>query len=112
MATSAPLLLVLAVDLPQARPETLRWLLQHCTENTGVIPRLNGQPEPLLAVYPKVAHPMLREALAARRFAAQAFARNCVAQGWARWADVPFEHHKSFTNCNSPGDWEALTAHA
>ena len=111
-ATNAPLLLVQPVDLPCMSRETLKWLLKQCGENAGAIPRLGRQIEPLAAVYPKSACVLLRESLTAQRNAAQAFARACVAQGWARWADVPPEHATSFTNCNTPQEWEALTRHA
>ena len=111
-ATNASLLLVLAVDLPQMSAGTLKWLLRHCGELTGAIPRINGEIEPLVAVYPKAAHPHLREALTAQRNAAHEFARACVAHGLAGWADVPGEHQRSFANCNSPQEWKALTKHA
>jgi molybdopterin-guanine dinucleotide biosynthesis protein A len=57
--TSAPLLLVLAVDLPEMSAEFLRRLATHCTETTGVIPRVAGQVEPLAAFYPKTSEKLL-----------------------------------------------------
>jgi molybdopterin-guanine dinucleotide biosynthesis protein A len=57
--TNAPLLLVLAVDLPEMSAEFLRRLAAHCTETTGAIPRVAGQVEPLAAFYPKAAEKLL-----------------------------------------------------
>lgn len=52
-ATSSPLLLVLAVDMPHMSADLLRQLGTHCTETVGAIPRVNGAVEPLAAFYPK-----------------------------------------------------------
>jgi len=54
-AASAPLLLVLAVDMPHMSADVLQQLVGQCTETTGVVPRLAGAIEPLAAVYPKAA---------------------------------------------------------
>jgi len=54
-----PQLLVLAVDMPHMSADVLRQLVGQCTETTGVIPRVAGAIEPLAAVYPKAALPLV-----------------------------------------------------
>lgn len=52
----SPLLLVLAVDLPGMTLAFLHKLTARCDRLTGVIPKLNGELEPLAAIYPKRCH--------------------------------------------------------
>jgi molybdopterin-guanine dinucleotide biosynthesis protein A len=109
-AVAAPLLLVLAVDMPHMKGECLQWLLAGCTETTGAIPRVNGQSEPLAAFYPKTVCDLLPEFSAANRAASsaalgvRAFAERCVAAGRAGWVDVPPAFAGGFANWNSPAD--------
>ena len=57
---AAPLVLVLAVDMPRMSAELLRALLSKCCGGMGVVPLVEGQPEPLAAVYPRTARPTHR----------------------------------------------------
>ncbi|HEX3817495.1 MAG TPA: molybdenum cofactor guanylyltransferase, partial [Chthoniobacterales bacterium] len=50
---SAPLLVVLAVDLPRMTSEFLRSLLALSDHGKGVVPRCEKFFEPLAAIYPK-----------------------------------------------------------
>jgi len=103
-AASSPLLLVLAVDLPRLTQDVLRELLTHCTAQAGAIPRVNEQVEPLAAFYPRNAHPAAVASLSAGRNAVRDFAQNCVAQGLARFVDLPSPQFAVFTNWNRPDD--------
>lgn len=62
-ATNAPLLLVLAVDMPRMTVDLLRRLASNCSANLGVVPRVNGAIEPLAAFYPKAAFEVLTQLL-------------------------------------------------
>src|SRR5215469_1139468 len=42
-ATTEPMLLVVAVDLPNLTRDLLGTLARHCRENAGAIPRINGK---------------------------------------------------------------------
>jgi len=107
-ATISPLLLVLAVDLPQMQASTLQWMLEHCDAESGVVPRVNGSLEPLAAVYPRLAHSKLVDLMRAGRHAVREFAGECAAAGRVRWLEVPAERRLDFINCNSPQDWAGL----
>jgi molybdenum cofactor guanylyltransferase len=106
-AASAPRLLVLAVDMPHMSADVLRQLVRQCTETKGVIPRLAGEIEPLAAVYPKSAWPLVTELLskpAATSPSARAFAERCVTAGLARFVDFPASSARCFANWNVPTD--------
>jgi molybdenum cofactor guanylyltransferase len=60
-ATTATRLLVLAVDMPNMSAGCLQRLVASCTETTGAVPRVNGNIEPLAAVYPKAARVVIAE---------------------------------------------------
>lgn len=106
-ATEAPLLLVLAVDLPRMTADFLRKLAERCGPLTGVIPKLRGQLEPLAAIYPKRCHFIARDCLLKCRLAVRDFAESCRREGavktfTVRGADLP-----CFDNWNSPSDLPA-----
>jgi len=106
-AASAPLLLVLAVDMPHMSADVLQQLVGQCTETTGVVPRLAGAIEPLAAIYPKLALPLVMEMLskpAAKSPGARAFAERCVAADLVRFVDAPVDSASCFANWNSPAD--------
>ena len=126
-AIKSPLLLVLAVDLPEMSAEFLRRLATRCAENSGGIPTSNGNLEPLAAFYPKAALPLLVKLFAAteRRSPARPgprpgkskpaerqigapsvkhFAELCVQSGLARLVELGANDARYFTNWNSPAD--------
>lgn len=105
--TITPCLLVLAVDLPEMRVDFLQRLLAGCVENYGVIPRLAGNLEPLVAVYPKAAHSLAETLFRAGSNAVATFAEECVRSGIARFVDLPASEAKLFTNWNSRADLAA-----
>ena len=125
-----PLVLVLAVDLPHLTSECLRWLEGYACEELqgrvafhrvptgtlpdvkpgaahlamGAVPILHGKPEPLAALYPTRAHPIVKRMLGEERLAAREFAEACMEQGLVRGVPVPTEHEQCFTNWNTPED--------
>ena len=106
---STPLLLVLAVDLPEMNVKFLRQLAMHCTENLGAIPRVNGNIEPLAAFYQIAAQPLAETLLRAGGNAVSTFAERCVQSGLAGFVDFPGCEVKYFTNWNSPADLSCLS---
>jgi len=110
-----PLLLVLAVDMPQMPVAVLEELLRQSGGRNGVIPRLAGRAEPLAALYPSLAAPLATELL--RSVPASAvdkmpgvgfFAARCVQEGWARYHDLPTDVATCFKSWNAPQDIIAL----
>jgi molybdopterin-guanine dinucleotide biosynthesis protein A len=103
-AATHPLLLVLAVDLPEMPPQFLRWLTAGCAESSGLIPCLNGRIEPLAAVYPRSAHTLAAMQIRNDDKAVRAFAERCEQAGLVRFAAVPSDNARWFANWNSPAD--------
>jgi len=103
-AARAPLLLVLAVDMPAMRPEVLAKLAQAAPPGGGAVPRIAGWVEPLAAFYPRLAGAMLEALLRSGSRAAHGFAEACVAAGFAVFVDLPAADAPAFANWNSPAD--------
>jgi molybdopterin-guanine dinucleotide biosynthesis protein A len=101
-ATEAPLLLVLAVDLPRMTSGFLRKLVKACDQVTGVIPKVRGQLEPLAAIYPKRCHFIVRDCLLKCRLAARDFAEACRRERTVRTVSVPGDELCCFENWNTP----------
>lgn len=106
-AMAAPLLLVLAVDLPDMSADFLRKLAESSSENLGVIPRVNGNLEPLAAVYPKSAQPNAAALLNQNSFAVKNFAARCEQAALVSFFDLPETDAKFFLNCNSRDELES-----
>lgn len=107
-AANAPLLLVLAVDLPNMTPAFLRKLAGRCDPLTGVVPKLGGQLEPLAAIYPKRCRIIALDCLLKCRRAARDFADACLRERAVRTFAVPQTGIGCFENWNSPADVPTL----
>lgn len=105
---TAPLVLVLAVDLPGITAAFLRKLAAHCDPLTGAVPKLKNQLEPLAAIYPKRCHFIVRDCLLRFRHAARDFADACLRERAVRTFTVPGTDANCFDNWNSPADVAAL----
>ena len=128
-ASTTPLLLVLAVDLPDMTVDLLRRLTAHCAKNAGAIPRVGGDIEPLAAFYPKAGWPLLvgddvrslklkqsdlslvtsaptneSAGLKVGAPSVKSFAERCVQSGLARFIDLPGSDAAFFANWNRPAD--------
>ena len=77
-AAKSPLLLVLAVDLPEMNAEFLRRLAANASESCGAIPKLANHVEPLAAFYPKAADSLAATSLERKNFAVKDFASQCA----------------------------------
>ena len=103
-AASAPLMLVLAVDMPDMTSAALRQLLKRCAAGAGVVPRVNQRLEPLAAFYPKAAAPLAVDLLKRQLRAVRTFAEQCKHAGLVDLHDVAEADWKCFANWNSPAD--------
>jgi len=101
-AATAPLLLVLAVDLPRMTVEFLQRLLQECRAETGVVPEMRGRLEPAVAVYPRRAQALAEERLRTGRNGLQDFAAAVEHAGGLRRHPVTSAEEELFFNWNSP----------
>jgi molybdenum cofactor guanylyltransferase len=69
-ASVTELNLILSVDLPMMKADFLRWLVDQAgaTQEFATVPRFNGRPEPLCAVYRREVLPVVESALQAGRY--------------------------------------------
>lgn len=103
-AAHAPLVLTLAVDLPHLTLALLEDLVGRCGDGLGVVPRLLGQPEPLVAVYPVRAASVAVAMLERQERTVRAFAERCQQTGLVVFHDLPPAQRGAFANWNSPRD--------
>lgn len=101
-ASQAPLTLVLAVDLPQMTAGFLRELAAGCDPLTGVVPILDGELEPLAAVYPRRCQALARECLRNAQYSARRFAEMCRREGTVKTMPVSPAAAACFVNWNTP----------
>jgi molybdopterin-guanine dinucleotide biosynthesis protein A len=128
---TSPLLLVLAVDLPEMSAELLRRLSAGAADSFGAIPKLADGIEPLAAFYPKTALPLLAklcevpERQSSDRPAkpkpadseisspsVKQFAELCVQSGLAGFVELGDTDTSYFANWNSPADLVSTTREA
>ena len=106
----SPLLLVLAVDLPNMTATFLRQLISGCNVARGVVPEWRGELEPLAAIYPKRCHALVLDALREDRLAARDFAKTCVRAGLVRAFAIAAADRVRFANWNSPDDLSLIAS--
>ncbi len=103
--TTAPLVLVLAVDLPRMTSAFLKNLVATCTREVGAVPELDGRLEPLAAIYPKRCHALAAEAIAQSRYAVRDFVAACVAERAVQIHRVAPADASCFTHWTTPTDF-------
>jgi molybdopterin-guanine dinucleotide biosynthesis protein A len=105
--SSSPLLIALAVDLPNTTSVYLQSLLELCRDDCGVVPR-REQYEPLVAIYPARSLALAQQLLAARSYSLQQFACECIAAGMAIEHRVSPAESAIFLNLNTPAELAAV----
>jgi molybdenum cofactor guanylyltransferase len=103
-ATTAPHVVVLAVDLPAMTPEFLRQLLDRRTEDQGVVTRSAAGWEPLAAVYPRAILPLVHSHIERREFAVHRLIDAGIAAGLLVEARIADQFPGVFRNVNTPED--------
>lgn len=101
---SAPLLMVLAVDMPLITIPFLQKMLARCDRLTGAVPKLKGELEPLAAVYPKRCHVIAWDCVVKSRHAVRDFAAACRREQAVRTLRVTRADSACFSNWNSSAD--------
>jgi molybdenum cofactor guanylyltransferase len=102
--SQSPLLLVLAVDLPDMTADFLRGLAARCRAGNGVVPRTGQGLEPLAAFYPKAMQPIAVAMLAEGSPAMTEFVRRGVEAGLVDECPCPPADAAYFVNWNVPED--------
>jgi molybdopterin-guanine dinucleotide biosynthesis protein A len=105
-STTSPHLLVLAVDLPLMTPDWLRRLIDRRTPGGGVVPRIDGQWQPLAAIYPRACHPLVANAMARDARVVTEFVRAAVAADYVISWDIAESDRLCLTNWNCPENLE------
>ncbi len=106
---SAPLLLTLAVDLPNMTAAQLHSLIALCAGARGIVPRRGGRFEPVAAIYPTAALAFAESCLASRNYSLQIFAARLLAEGLVEAKEIAPTEGPLFQNLNTPEDLVALT---
>jgi len=101
---STPIMLVLAVDMPNMTTSFLQHLAAHCVEDIGAIPRVGGRIQPLAAFYPKAALQLSASSLSSRDNTVIRFAEQCVKDHLANFIELPMSEAPRFSNWNAPPD--------
>ncbi len=101
---AAPLLVVLAVDLPVMTTDFLKTLLALSRPGKGVVPRGPEFFEPLAAVYPSACAALADEALRRGDFSMQHFVESAIAQELVAGRTIAPEEAHLFANLNTPAD--------
>jgi len=97
-------LLALAIDLPFMTAEHLRHLCSFTTNGTGVVSIIDGNPEPLAAIYPKEAEAVFREAWQSDNFSLQPIVRKLVAENMLLGIPISGPEREFYRNVNAPPD--------
>ncbi len=101
---ATPMLVVLAIDLPQITTDFLRSLLTLCHDARGAVPRAADGFEPLAAVYPAGCAGLAAAALWSGDFSMQDFIRQSIEQGLLVEREISEEETPLFANLNTPAD--------
>ncbi len=105
-ASSAPLLLILAVDMPGVTVKFLREMQAHADPARGLVYRRDNFFEPFPAIYPVAAASLARECLDAGRDSLQAFITEGLDRGVLHSLPLPDDQSDLFKNLNTPEDLE------
>lgn len=99
-------LVVLAVDLPRLRSDLLGTLIEavRLTPEAGVVPRFDGNLEPLVAVYPRSGLAPALTRIDRGDLSVQDWVREGLAAGWMRERLVAGDEAGAFLNWNRPED--------
>jgi molybdopterin-guanine dinucleotide biosynthesis protein A len=109
-ATNADIVLVVAVDMPYLDTGLLKDLVSQAKDGAGVVPEVNGQLEPLVALYPRRAAPLVRTQIRHGDFSMRGFATAAVHARLVHVWAVDESRHRYFTNWNHPWDLPAEAA--
>jgi len=97
-------LLVLAVDLARMTSDYLAQMRARCEQFSGAIGRLQGQLEPLAAIYPTRCHILAAQGLWYNRLSVRDFAEECVREKALAIFRVLRRDESLFANWNTPQD--------
>jgi molybdopterin-guanine dinucleotide biosynthesis protein A len=95
---------VLAVDMPAIDARWFTWLRRHCRPGGGAVARHAGRFEPLAAIYPAAARPLVEERIRQGRNSLQGLVAELVAAGLMTVVLLPEDERHRVVNWNTPAD--------
>lgn len=101
-------LVVLAVDMPGIGPDWFAWLGGFCAGGAGAVARHARGCEPLAAIYPLSALPVVNEAIAGRDYSLQRVAHRLAGMGLLKLVDIRPEDTGRLRSLNTTEDVDAL----
>jgi FdhD protein len=101
-------LLVLAIDLPGMTTGFLNSLITSSGAGRGVVPQIQGQWEPLAAVYPAALLPLVTVQIDAGELSLRQLCDRAAAEGWMDALPVPADDEALFANMNTRGEYETI----
>jgi len=104
VATETNHLLSLAVDMPFMTTEHLRHLRGLAADGMGVIPMIDGNAEPLAAVYPVESRAVFLEALEGDHYSLQSIVKKLVDLNLLRVMPVAGSTREFYKSINEPQD--------
>jgi molybdopterin-guanine dinucleotide biosynthesis protein A len=97
-------LLALAVDMPFMTAEYLHRLADLAADGIGVVPMIDGNAEPLCAIYPTEARAIFLEALQGDNFSLQPVVQNLLNLNMLRVMSIAESEREFYQNINEPRD--------
>jgi molybdopterin-guanine dinucleotide biosynthesis protein A len=98
-------LLALAIDMPFMSPDYLQFLMARATAGCGIVPVLNGKPEPLAAIYPRESAVIVAGIIAQQSdLALHSLTSNLLHTGMMMSLVVSPNEISLFHNINEPDD--------
>jgi molybdopterin-guanine dinucleotide biosynthesis protein A len=101
---SSPLLLILAVDLPNMTANFCRSLLELSNDGRGAVPRRQQRFEPLTAIYPIGSLTMAEEELREGNYSMQNFVARALSKGLVTEHVISQDEEPLFRNINTSED--------
>ena len=100
------LVLLLAVDVPKMSASYLQKLVAAAAPGVGVLPTRGDFIEPLVALYPKAALPVVEQLIEEKQYKLQGVRDAGLAAGWLQSFPMESEDEALFANWNRPEDVE------
>lgn len=97
-------LLALGIDMPFMTTEHLKDLCNRATKEMGVIPTLDGRPEPVAAIYPRTAREEFSAALRGIDFSLKSLVEKLIRSGLLESFEIAASDRGLYKSINEPRD--------
>ena len=108
-ASSYPLVLVLAVDMPRMTSAMIGKIVSRCKLATGCVPFDLCGFQPLAAAYPVGLLPLAEHLIEEGRYSMQEFVMQAQTEGLIQPLELEPAEYTYFTNMNLPSEWTEIS---